>query len=64
MFSILQSGFKRITKAALVVEIDENDWLLPVIQCRLSIDLPTFDTIHSMFFNCRMQWRNCEINSE
>lgn len=47
MFSILQSGFKRITKAALVVEIDENDWLLPVIQCRLSIDLPTFDTIHS-----------------
>lgn len=54
MFSMLQSGFKRIIKAALLVEIDGNDWLLPVIQCRLSIDLPTFDTIHSTFSNGRM----------
>lgn len=61
---MLQSGFKRIIKAALLVEIDGNDWLLPVIQCRLSIDLPTFDTIHSMFSNGRMHRANCEIKPE
>lgn len=43
-----------------VVEIYGNDWLWPVIQYRLSIDLPTLDMILSVFSDGRMHWTNCE----